>query len=83
MTDVSENIANQLLNVVAEILLCDLSELNMTTKMEDISQWDSIANINLILKLEELFDIEIPPASLVEMTSMPGILKVLQQSQVA
>jgi len=58
--------------------------LDLDTDIEQInsdhSAWDSMAHLNLILTLEEEFDINIPPKDFPQLHSdLPTILKYLEK----
>lgn len=56
MKDIKDRI-NQVLSAVFEV---PLETINTDSSIDNIESWDSIRHLNLILALEEEFDITIP-----------------------
>ena len=52
-----------------------IEKINLESSMEDISEWDSFAHIQLIISLQEDFKIKIPFNDAMIMTSIPIIKK--------
>ena len=44
----------QIINIVSKILKIDKSQINLDTRSDDIINWDSLAQINIILTLEKI-----------------------------
>lgn len=49
---------DRLKQVMAEILEVDVASINEETSQDSIDQWDSLKQMNLVVALEEEFDIE-------------------------
>tara|TARA_Y200000002_G_C22522155_1_gene596018 strand:+ start:657 stop:893 length:237 start_codon:yes stop_codon:yes gene_type:complete len=47
---------DRLFQVVADGLEVDASDISIETKASDISDWDSLGHLNLLMKLDEAFD---------------------------
>ena len=48
------------LNTVAETMEVDVSDLSMETAYKEYEPWDSMMMMNLLMDLEEAFDVSIP-----------------------
>ena len=48
-----------------------------TTTQNDVSSWDSLAHINLMVALEEAFDVTLEVEDFARLTSVPAILAYL------
>ena len=59
--------------MLVETLAIDPSELLDSLAMKDVSKWDSLTHIELIVGLEKLFGIELTQDDVVEMTSVGAI----------
>ena len=44
------------LKVIADGLDVELNEISLSTKSSDLSQWDSLGHLTLLMKLDEEFD---------------------------
>lgn len=51
---------DKFLMFVAEIMGCDVQELSMETKYLEFDKWDSVMHLNLVMELEEEYDVSIP-----------------------
>ena len=50
---------------------------NMT--IDDIPEWDSMAQVNLCVALEEEFNIQLTVMEMASIISLPAIMKVLEE----
>jgi acyl carrier protein len=55
-----ENQKAKILEVMSSVFEVELSTLNEDSSIDSIENWDSIRHLNLILALEEEFNITIP-----------------------
>jgi acyl carrier protein len=65
--------------VIGAVLNLPAEEIDEHTSSDSIGQWDSLAQLNLILALEEEFGIEIPDEEAAELTSYPLIRLVVNE----
>jgi len=70
---------NLLKNVMAAILELDVKRLDENSSMDNIPNWDSLKQMNLILALEESFAVSIPDEDAANATSFQLIVIVLQE----
>tara|TARA_B100000780_G_scaffold264934_1_gene219987 strand:+ start:4835 stop:5086 length:252 start_codon:yes stop_codon:yes gene_type:complete len=69
----------QLSNLMSSILKIDIEKINIQTSMDDISSWDSLKQMNLIIALEREFNIELSDEEINELTSVEIILETLAE----
>ena len=55
----TNSLENRVQTIVADVLKVPLEQVTDVLAIGDIPEWDSVANIRLLQKLEEIFDIEI------------------------
>ena len=55
-----ENQKVKILEVMSSVFEVELSTLNVDSSIDNIENWESIRHLNLILALEEEFNITIP-----------------------
>ncbi len=70
---------HQLKEIMADILSIGANEINDDSSMETVESWDSLKHMELIVSIEEEF--QMPPLSadeIVEMTSVAKIKIVLK-----
>lgn len=54
------NIADRIKKVMSAVFEIDFEKIEENSSADDIENWDSLRHLNLILGLEEEFDITIP-----------------------
>lgn len=54
--------------------------ISAETTIEDIEDWDSVAHIQLIFELEEMFDIQFDVDEIPGMTSIQAIIEQVEKS---
>ncbi len=68
-------IENKILNVMSIVLKVDPQSLNESSNMDNVSEWDSLRHMNLILALEEEFSVSLPEEDVANLTSFK-LLKI-------
>ncbi len=68
MTDTSD-----ITSLIAETLKIPGSQVTDDLEYGSIAQWDSLNHVNLMLRLESKYDIEIDEDTMVELTSVRAI----------
>lgn len=77
-----KNDVNRLLVIFRETL--DNDDISFEEdSLEPIEDWDSLAHVQLMLAIEEAFDVTLSTDEMAKMTSVPAILSVLRQKGVA
>ena len=59
--------------VLADVLEVDPSEIGPETNAEDVSGWDSLRQLELMLALELEYGVRIPAEAMLELQSVPAI----------
>ena len=65
--------------VLSAVIDVPLEEIVDDASMDDLEAWDSLAQMNLVIALEEEFDVTIPDEEVGTMLSLPLILSVLNE----
>jgi acyl carrier protein len=60
----------KIISIFKQVLDADVNE---QTSQQDIEKWDSLGHLNLIVALEEEFDIVFEPEDIAKMTSVQAI----------
>ena len=68
--------------VVAAMLEIDPAAVGPETSTDTVAQWDSIHHMNLIIAIEEAFEITVPDEEVALITSYP-ILRAVVEEQLA
>jgi len=68
---------DKLKSVLSDVFDLKVDEINDTLSKDDISNWDSLTQMDLIVSLENEFGIELNFEEIVKMNSVKCILEVL------
>jgi acyl carrier protein len=72
------NSFEQLRATMATALKIPATKITEETRKEDLPQWDSLAHLNLMMTLEQTFDITLEVEDFDRLTSVPLILEHLK-----
>jgi acyl carrier protein len=72
-----KNIDERLFKILRDTF--QTNEINPEDSMDQIPEWDSLRHIQLIIAIEDEFNISIDFADTLEMTSIPEIKKKIQR----
>jgi acyl carrier protein len=72
---------NELKNKITAIMqtVFHSEQIDENASQQNIEKWDSLGHLNLIVALEEEFDVSFEPEEIAEMTSMEMIVKKLSK----
>lgn len=65
--------------VMADIFDLDIDVISSESSQDNIEKWDSISHLNLIVALEEEFEISIPMEDVGIMTNFKIVLAVINE----
>jgi acyl carrier protein len=71
---------DKVLEIVASILNVEKSELSLESSPETLSNWDSMNHMNIIMALEEEFDITFTEIEIMDMLSVRSLLDKLNSN---
>ena len=68
---------------VIEILKEVMEDPNITpaSSQENCENWDSLHQLNLVVELEDSFDVTLEPEEIAEMVSIKDIIRILSNKQ--
>ena len=78
----SPTLIEQVQNILAEAIQVPLEEITPDLAFGDLPQWDSMGHMEVMLRLEEKFGVEITADTIAALTSIPEICKHLEQNHV-
>ena len=78
----SLNAFDQLRSALAATLKVPASEITETTKQQDLPAWDSLGHVNLMMTLEQTFDILLEVEDFEKLTSVPAMIDYLRRQGV-
>lgn len=67
----------KILLLIANVLGLDETSLHSETSASEVLAWDSLRHINLVLALEQEFQVTFTDDEIVTMVTVPGILNAL------
>jgi acyl carrier protein len=65
--------------VMADVFRIDPATIDDSTSVDTVEKWDSLQHLNLVLALEERFDVSFTEEQTVEILSYPLIRAVLEE----
>lgn len=69
-------------NIFNEVFGVDVSKLDSSFNKSNISEWDSVHQLNIMAMLEETFDIMLDPEDIMQLTSYDNGINVLKKYDV-
>jgi len=67
----------KILEIVSQIMGVPLQSVTLASSAENIPTWDSLKHMNLVLALEQTFDIHLSEEQIVELTRVDSILTIV------
>ena len=64
-------------NILASVLEVPVKEIHDDASQKNLSIWDSLQHLNLIVELEESFNLEFEPEEIGDMNSLEKIEKII------
>jgi acyl carrier protein len=72
------NTFKKLQDAIATTLQVPANTITETTKDEDVAAWDSLGHVNLMMTLEQTFDIFLDVEDFAKLNSVPAIIEYLK-----
>jgi len=76
-------IVQDVCRLVADVLHLDVASLSASSSRDSISKWDSMGHVNLVLALEQHFDLQFLPEEMLEMLSVELIALLVEEKLAA
>ena len=73
---------DKLLNVLREVFNLRKEDISIDLKSDDIDNWDSLAQMDLINSLEEEFEITLDMEEIIKINSVKTMIEVLKNKGV-
>jgi acyl carrier protein len=68
----------QLRETMALTIGIEPSRVTAQTTQSEIAEWDSVGHLNLMLALEQTFDLRLEVEQMTQLTSVPAILEFVE-----
>jgi len=73
------NIDNHIKNVMSAVFEIPIDEIDDDSSPDNVGSWDSLKHMNLVVALEEEFDIELIDDEIVEMMNLSQIKSIVME----
>ena len=70
---------NRIKNVMAAVFGISIEDINEESSPDSIDNWDSLNLMNLVVSLEEEFDVEFDDDEIVEMLNFKLIVEIMKE----
>tara|TARA_R110001583_G_scaffold154316_1_gene305979 strand:- start:5572 stop:5802 length:231 start_codon:yes stop_codon:yes gene_type:complete len=74
------NLLDQVRQVIAETINLPEADINELSSTETLDKWDSLAQVNLMMAIEQAFDLELEVEDFVELNSVRKIVEFINTS---
>jgi acyl carrier protein len=68
---------NKIKEVLSEVLEMDNSEITDDLNQENCLKWDSLQHLNIMVELEETFDLSFEPEEIADMITLEKIIEIV------
>jgi acyl carrier protein len=65
--------------IISRVFEIDLSEISDKSSQKDIVKWDSLQHLNLIVEIEDKYDISIEPEDISVMVTIEKIVEIINK----
>jgi acyl carrier protein len=77
------DVGDALIQLFADVLKVDPSNLDDNSSPDNVKQWDSLAAMSLVVAIEEKFQVELSTKEIMQMSSIGRARKTLTSKKVA
>ena len=71
----SSSVEHKIKAIMAKLFKIDMGDINEETTADDIDQWNSLGHVDLLVNLQNEFEIEFTDSQLVEMQSYKTVVQ--------
>ena len=75
--------SDALIQLFADVLKIDPAQLDDTSSPDSVKQWDSLAAMNLVVAIEERFNVRLSTKEIMKMSTIGLARKTLRSKKVA
>jgi acyl carrier protein len=68
----------KLKSIMADLFVCEISDIHSNTKRDDLSNWDSLQHLILVSEIEESFSVTFTPEEINSIQSYSNIMDLIQ-----
>lgn len=71
----------QIVEIISRILNVDASEVELDTAIGDLDEWDSLHHLQIIVEIENTFNIKFTQADLAELEDVSDLIALAKRIQ--
>ncbi len=71
------SIEKKVIDIVHQVMEIAIEKVSMESTSDTIEEWDSLHHINLVLALEEEFNVRFTPEQISQLVTVKEIVKIL------
>jgi acyl carrier protein len=75
--EMTEPLLDRIRRVAADVLETSVDKITLDSSPETIDTWDSVHHLNLVLALEQEFDLQFEPEEIDQMKDVRHVLEIL------
>ena len=68
---------NKVKEIMAEVFVCNVEDINIDTKKNDLDNWDSLQHLIFVSQLESEISVKFTPEEIYEMNGLAEIIKII------
>jgi acyl carrier protein len=77
-TGVTSNVWEQVRGMASDLFGIPTNQITMASSPESIEAWDSVQHLNLVLALEQKFNLQLSPQEIEQMKNMGDIARLVE-----
>src|SRR5207244_5794698 len=74
-----DSLTVKICQIVADIFNIPLHMVTLSSSPDTAESWDSLQHVNLVIALEQSFNVQFPPEEVAEMLSVMRIVELIEQ----
>ena len=71
--------SKEIIEIMSKVFEIEVSDISENASQKEIMKWDSLQHLNLIVEIEDRYDISIDPEDIAVMVSIEKIIDVLNK----
>lgn len=71
--------SKEIIEIMSKVFEIEVSDISENASQKEIMKWDSLQHLNLIVEIEDRYDISIEPEDIAVMVSIEKIIEVLNK----
>lgn len=71
--------SKEIMEIMSKVFEIEMSDISENASQKEIMKWDSLQHLNLIVEIEDRYDISIDPEDIAVMVSIEKIIEVLNK----